>query len=60
MLNSAARPALVDTIAGHVQMLLIELGADPVGSAIDEHAATIKSEIAKWRKVAKEAGIQPQ
>jgi tripartite-type tricarboxylate transporter receptor subunit TctC len=39
---------------------LIDLGADPVGSSIDEHGATIQSELAKWRKVAKEAGIQPQ
>lgn len=39
---------------------LIERGADPVGSSIDEHAALIRSEIAKWRKVAKEAGITPQ
>jgi tripartite-type tricarboxylate transporter receptor subunit TctC len=38
---------------------LIGRGADPVGSTLDEHAALIKSEIAKWRKVAKEAGIEP-
>ena len=38
---------------------LIARGADPVGSSIDEHAATIRSELAKWRKVAKEAGIEP-
>jgi len=38
---------------------LVSRGADPVGSSIDEHAALIRSEIAKWRKVAKEAGIQP-
>lgn len=40
--------------------ILIERGADPIGSTLDEHAASIKSEIAKWRKVAKEAGIEPQ
>jgi len=39
---------------------LISRGADPIGSSIDEHAAAIKSEIAKWRKVAREAGIEPQ
>jgi tripartite-type tricarboxylate transporter receptor subunit TctC len=38
---------------------LIARGADPVGSTIDEHASIIRSEIAKWRKVAKEAGIEP-
>lgn len=40
--------------------ILVERGADPIASTIDEHAASIKSEIAKWRKVAKEAGIEPQ
>lgn len=40
--------------------MLISRGADPVGSTLDEHAATIRSELAKWRKVAKEAGIEPQ
>jgi tripartite-type tricarboxylate transporter receptor subunit TctC len=39
---------------------LIDRGAEPIGSTPEEHAAAIKSEIAKWRKVAKEAGIQPQ
>jgi len=39
--------------------MLVSRGADPIGSSIDEHAATIKSELAKWRKVAKEAGIEP-
>ena len=40
--------------------ILIERGADPVASSPEEHDAYIKSEIAKWRKVAKEAGIEPQ
>ncbi len=35
-------------------------GADPVGSTPDEHAAYIKKEIGKWRKVANEAGISPE
>ncbi len=39
---------------------LVDQGAEPIGSTPDEHAATIRSEIAKWRKVAKEAGIEPQ
>ena len=39
---------------------LVERGAEPIGSTLDEHAATIKAEIAKWRKVVKEAGIEPQ
>lgn len=39
---------------------LTHLGADPVGSSLDEHDAYIKSEIAKWIKVARAAGIDPQ
>ena len=39
---------------------LINQGAEPIGSTPEEHAATIKTEIAKWRKVIKEAGIEPQ
>jgi tripartite-type tricarboxylate transporter receptor subunit TctC len=39
---------------------LIAQGAEPIASTPDEHAATIKSEIGKWRKVIKEAGIEPQ
>jgi len=40
--------------------MLIERGAQPVGSSPAEHAAFIKSEIEKWRKVARSAGIQPE
>lgn len=40
--------------------MLIERGADPIGSSIDEHAASIQSEIARWSKVAKAAGVTPQ
>lgn len=39
---------------------LISRGAQPVGNSPAEHAAFIKSEIEKWRKVAQAAGIQPQ
>jgi tripartite-type tricarboxylate transporter receptor subunit TctC len=39
---------------------LIDQGAEPVGNTIEEHAAIIKSEIEKWRKVVKAAGIEPQ
>ena len=38
---------------------LVARGADPVGSSIDEHRAAILSELAKWKKVAKEAGVKP-
>lgn len=40
--------------------ILIQRGADPIGNSIDEHDAFIKSEIAKWIKMARAAGIDPQ
>ena len=39
---------------------LIAAGAEPIGSSLEEHAASIRSEIEKWRKVAKDAAIEPQ
>jgi tripartite-type tricarboxylate transporter receptor subunit TctC len=39
---------------------LIVNGAEPLGSSADEHAASIKTEIEKWKKVAREAQIEPQ
>jgi tripartite-type tricarboxylate transporter receptor subunit TctC len=56
-LNGALVTSLRDP---HNRKTLIEQGADPVGSSIDEHDAFIKSEIAKWIKVARGAGIEPQ
>jgi tripartite-type tricarboxylate transporter receptor subunit TctC len=38
---------------------LVDRGADPIGSSIEEHRAAILSELAKWKKVAQEAGIKP-
>jgi tripartite-type tricarboxylate transporter receptor subunit TctC len=35
-------------------------GADPVGNSPEEFAAILKSEIAKWMKVVKTAGIKPE
>jgi tripartite-type tricarboxylate transporter receptor subunit TctC len=35
-------------------------GADPVGNAPEQFAAILKSEIAKWIKVVKAAGIKPE
>ncbi len=34
--------------------------AEPVGSTPEEYDAFVRSEIAKWAKVCKEAGIQPE
>lgn len=39
---------------------LLENGAEPVGSSLDAHDAYIKTEVAKWIKVVKQAGIEPQ
>ena len=38
---------------------LSEQGAEPVGSTPEEYEAFVRSEIAKWTKVVKEAGIKP-
>ena len=43
-----------------VSKTLIDRGAEPVASTPAEHDKFNRAEIAKWIKVAKEAGIQPQ
>jgi tripartite-type tricarboxylate transporter receptor subunit TctC len=40
--------------------ILYDNGADPVGGTPEEHAAFIKSEVARWVKVARAAGIKPE
>jgi tripartite-type tricarboxylate transporter receptor subunit TctC len=39
---------------------IIAAGAEPIGSTADEHAASIRSEIEKWKKVGRDANIEPQ
>ncbi|MGZ8201611.1 MAG: Bug family tripartite tricarboxylate transporter substrate binding protein [Burkholderiales bacterium] len=39
---------------------LVAAGAEPIGSSLDEHAASVKSEIEKWKKVGRDANIGPQ
>ena len=39
---------------------LLAQGAEPVGSSPEEFATFTRNEIAKWIKVAREAGIQPE
>ena len=56
-LNDALAKALRDPAN---RKTLIDQGAEPVGDTLIEHAAYIKNEIEKWRKVAKNAGIEPQ
>jgi len=55
------RRALLEALADPaVNSRLASLGAERVGSTPEEHAAFTKSEIAKWMKVTREAGIQPE
>jgi tripartite-type tricarboxylate transporter receptor subunit TctC len=56
-LNDALAKALRDPAN---RKALVDQGAEPVGNTIEEHAAIIRIEIEKWRKVVKEAGIEPQ
>jgi tripartite-type tricarboxylate transporter receptor subunit TctC len=39
---------------------LVELGSDPVGSRPEEFDAFIRSEVAKWAKIAKAAGVKAE
>ncbi|MBI4194169.1 MAG: tripartite tricarboxylate transporter substrate binding protein [Betaproteobacteria bacterium] len=55
--NAALVRALKDPV---VSKTLIDRGAEPVASTPEEHDAFNKAEIAKWIKVAREAGIEPQ
>ena len=56
-LNSALVTSLRDPAN---RKFLIEQGAEPIGSTLDEHEAYVKSEVAKWIKVVKQAGIEVQ
>jgi len=56
-LNGALVASLRDSAN---RKFLLEQGAEPVGNTLDEHEAYIKSEVAKWIKVVKQAGIEPQ
>jgi tripartite-type tricarboxylate transporter receptor subunit TctC len=56
-INSALARAVQDPA---IRKELVERGADPVGNTPEQHAAFIKSEIDKWQRVAKQAGISPE
>jgi tripartite-type tricarboxylate transporter receptor subunit TctC len=56
-LNAALVKAVQDPAN---RKLLIENGADPVGSTPQEHEAFNRSEVARWTKLVKAAGIQPE
>jgi tripartite-type tricarboxylate transporter receptor subunit TctC len=52
MVGILAQPAMKERLA--------DLGYEPVGNRPDEFAAQIRTEIAKWAKVIRSAGIQAQ
>jgi tripartite-type tricarboxylate transporter receptor subunit TctC len=43
-----------------VRQKLQDIGGEPSGEPVDAFAALVKSQIAKWKKVAATAGIKPQ
>ena len=43
-----------------VRELFLSSGADPVGNTPEEFSALVKSEMVKWAKVVKAAGIKPE
>ena len=61
--------AIVDKLAGETQRILklpdvneriVALGAQPVGGTPQEYAAFIRSEITKWQKVIRDAGVKAE
>jgi tripartite-type tricarboxylate transporter receptor subunit TctC len=56
-LNLALVTALRDP---EINKAILAAGAEPIGSTPDEHAASIRSEIDKWKKVGRDANIEPQ
>jgi tripartite-type tricarboxylate transporter receptor subunit TctC len=52
---------VVRAVQSHdVKDRLVQLGSDPVGSSPDEFGAFIRTEITKWAKVARDAGMKPE
>ena len=43
-----------------VKQRLLDIGGNPSGELPDEFATRVRTEIAKWQKVARTAGIKPQ
>ncbi len=44
----------------NVRERLLDIGGEPSGETVEQFAARVRSEIAKWQQVAKAAGIKPQ
>jgi tripartite-type tricarboxylate transporter receptor subunit TctC len=43
-----------------VRQRLLDIGGNPSGEPVDEFTTRVRNDIAKWLKVAKAAGLQPQ
>jgi tripartite-type tricarboxylate transporter receptor subunit TctC len=56
-INAAMVKALQDPA---IRKQIVDSGADPVGGAPDEHASFNRNEVARWVRVAQEAGIKPE
>lgn len=56
-LNAALAGAIRDPANNK---LLLDNGADPIGGTPEAHEAFIKSEVERWKKVVREAGIKPE
>ena len=51
---------IVKILATDTRQQLVAQGFEPVGNTPAEFAAYIKSEITKWGKVIRDAGIKPE
>jgi tripartite-type tricarboxylate transporter receptor subunit TctC len=56
-LNKAIREALKTS---EMEKLLTEQGIEPAGNSPEEFAQLMHADIEKWKRVTREAGIQPQ
>ena len=43
-----------------VRERLASLGAEPIGNSAEEFSAQLRSDLERWGKVVKAAGIQPE
>lgn len=60
VINTVHAAIVAALASAEVKSLLAKLGGRPIGSSPEEFARTLRAEIAKWRSVAKRAGIKPR
>lgn len=60
VINTVHAAIVAALASAEVKSLLAKLGGRPIGSSPEEFARTLRAEIAKWRNVAKRAGIKPR